>query len=489
MKKIKAWIKKTAASRRLRAGGFSVALTALAVACALLLGALADSLEKRYALQADFSFNAATSQGEVTRAAISALDKDVTLCAVVPSSGGDETLLSLLDRYGAASDKITVFRESLVANPVLQQQYRDAVSDQKPTEECLIVHCPETGLSRILTSQDFVLYSYNTETGQYDQTLYSYEKSVTEAILYTVQDEVPCVQILTGHGEKTEDETALLEETLTSANYQVKRVSLGAGDKLDPKSPLMILCPRYDFSEAEISLLMDFAAQGGDFFIVSQYADPTYLDRFQAFLRTYGLSWYPGMVIAKAEDTGSYYSGSTVALMPTLQEAEVTRALLSGGETVYLLSSARAWKLPETVPDGVMLSPVLTTGEAYIRNFGDGESTSRQQPTDEEGRFAVAVWADKLFDTGMLSHAFVIGDLTLFTDAWIRSNTSSTALLLQVIRFLQGREPVNLDILPIQAQRESLSLGNIAPAVIVTVMLPLLVLLGAVLVLWPRRNL
>ncbi|MBR6185075.1 MAG: Gldg family protein [Clostridia bacterium] len=489
MKKSRGWLKKIANDRKLRAGGFSVLLTALAVALALLLGALSDGLEKRYALQADYSFNGATSQSEVTRAAIRQLDKEVTLFAVSSSSGADETLLSLVNRYDAASEKIASVQESLVTNPVLQQQYRDAVSGQKPVENCLIVHCGETGLTRILTSRDFVLYSYNAETGAYDQTQYSYEKSVTEAILFVVQDEVPCVQILTGHGEKTEDETALLEETLTSANYQVKRVSLSAGDELDPQSPLMILCPRYDFSEEEISLLMDFASRGGDFFIVSQYADPTYLERFQALLRAYGLQWYPGMVIAKAEDTAGYYAGSTVALMPTLQEADVTRTLLSGGETVFLLSSARAWELPQTVPDGVMLSPILTTGEAYIRNFGDGESTSQQQPSDPEGHFAVAVWADKLFDSGIISHAFVIGDLTLFVDSWIRSNTSSTALLLQVIRFLRGSEPVSLDILPIQAQRESLSLKDITPAIIVTVMLPLLVLLGAVLVLWPRKNL
>ena len=476
-------------NRKFRAGGFSALLTALAVVCALLLGMLADGLEKRYALQADFSFNGATTQGEVTRAALAQLDKEVALYAVVPASGGDETLLSLLDRYAAFADKVAVFRESLIANPVLQRQFKDAVSGRVPTEDCLIVHCEKTGLSRVLTQQDFALYAYNAETGAYDLTQYSYEKSVTEAILFVTQDEVPCVQILTGHGEKTEDETALLEETLTSANYRVRRVSLAAGDSLDPESPLMILCPRYDFSEAEIALLTDFAGQGGDFFIVSQYADPTYLEHFQALLRAYGLSWYPGMVIAKAGDTAGYYAGSTVALMPALQEADVTRALLSGGETVFLLSSARAWKLPETVPDGVMLSPVLTTGEAYIRNFGDGESTSQQQPGDEEGRFAVAVWADKLFENGKLSHAFVIGDLSLFTDSWIRGNTSSTALLLQVIRTLRGREPVNLDILPIQAQREGLALGDIAPAVIVTVMLPLLVLLGAALVLWPRRNL
>ena len=96
MKKLKAVLAKIKNSRKLRAGGFSAALTALAVIFALLLGALADGLEKRYALQADFSFNGATTQGEVTRAVLAQLDRDVQLRAVVPADGGDETLLSLL---------------------------------------------------------------------------------------------------------------------------------------------------------------------------------------------------------------------------------------------------------------------------------------------------------------------------------------------------------------------------------------------------------
>ena len=127
--------------------------------------------------------------------------------------------------------------------------------------------------------------------------------------------------------------------------------------------------------------------------------------------------------------------------------------------------------------------------DAEIRVLNEDGSLYRTLITDREGRFAVALWADKLFDSGNISHAFVIGDMSLFLDEWIRNNTSSTALLLQAVRSLQGMEPVNLDILPISAQREGLRLGGIAPAVIVTVMLPLLVLLAAALVLWPRKYL
>lgn len=489
MKRIKAWFEKIRYSRKLRCGGFSAALTALAVILALLLGALADGLEKRFALQGDFSFNGATTQSEVTRAVLSQLDKDVEMYAVVPASGGDATLLSLLDRYAAASPRVTVTEENLVKNPVLQNRFTDAAGKNQVTEDCLIISCPETGQARILTKEDYVLYAFNMETGYFDETAYSYEKSVTEAILYVTQEDVPGVQILVGHGEMGQEDTEALEETLTSANYRVTRVNLNAGDQLEAESPLMILSPRYDISEYELEQLTEYARRGGGFFIVTQYSDPLDLNNFQALLRSYGIEQYPGMVIAKEEDKDSYYAGSPVILMPYMQETDATRSLLSKGETILLMTAPRAYKLPDTLPGDVILSPVLMTGEAYIRNYEDGLNVSQQQPGDEEGRFAIALWADKMAEDGTVSSAFIMGDMTMFLNYWMRSSTSSTAFLLQMIRSLQGREPVNLDILPKTAQRESLSPGNITPAVIVTVMLPLLVLLGAVLVLWPRKNL
>ena len=489
MKRIQAFFQALKNNRKLRCGGFSVALTAAVAICALLLGALADSVEARYALQADFSFNGATTQGEVTRAVLAQLDRDVQLRAVVPADGGDETLLSLLERYRAASPRVTLTRESLVKNPVLQTQFADAAGETRVTDDCLIVTCPDTGRTRVLTAQDYIRYSYNLETGYFDEASFSYEKSITEAILYVTRDDVPAIQILTGHGEMDGSDTSILEETLTSANYELRRVNLMGGDALDPGSVLMILAPRYDFSEQEIEALMAFARAGGDFFLVSQYTDPLTLSNYQSFLRSFGIEAYPGLVIAKAEDTDSYYGDSPVILMPYMQETDATRSLLAAGEDILLFSAARAFKAPAYLPEGVSLSPVLVTGEAYIRDYSDGLNVTDQQPSDPEGRFAVALWADKLFEDGETSHALILGDGTMFLNYWMQSSTASTPFLLQMVRSLQGQDPVNLEILPKTALRDGLSLGDLTPGLIVIIMLPLLVALGAALVLWPRRNL
>lgn len=476
-------------SRRLRSGGFAVALTAAVAVLALLLAAAADGLEKRYALQADLSFNGLTTQGRVTDAVLDQLDKDVRVYALTPASGGDQNLLSLLDRYAARSPHFSWSEESILRSPALVTAFSDPAGGRQVTEECLIVHCEATGRTRILNEDDYYTYTYDVDAAAFDTAGYTYEKSLTEAVLYVSQDSLPTVQWLTGHGEQTPEEAAVLNETLVSANYLVRTVNLNAGDELDSAAPLLILSPRFDFSEEDLRQIAGFTDRGGDLFIVSRYMDPLNLEHFNALLRAYGVSGYPGLVIAKESARDSYYAGSPVYLMPFMQDTAMTRPLLEAGKDIVLLGGARAFRVAQIIPENVSLYPVLVTGDAYIRNYADGRSLSDFREGDEEGRFPLALWADKIEESGKVSHAFLIGNLTLFTDEWVKNNTDAAAFLLQAVRTLQGEAPVNLDILPKNALREGLTLKSLTLPAILVAALPLLVLLAAAAVLRPRRNL
>lgn len=488
MKKCKLYLQQLKKNPKLRCGSFSVLLTAGVILCVLLAGCLADALEKRFALTIDCSFNQATSQGEVTDAVLAQLEKDVHIYALITEEGRNTTLLSLLDRY-AATAHVSVSEESLVKNPVLLTQFADALGENEVSADCLIVHCQETNRARILTENDYYTYDYDLETGYYTQGYINYEKCITEAIVYVTQDELPVIQILTGHGELNSTEAANMEDALIVSNYVLERINLSAGGKLNPESLLMILCPQYDLTDQELSLISDFTKTGGNLFVITTYDTPANLTNLNALLRSFGVNFHPGLVIAQESDTDSYFADSPVLLMPYMQETDVTRTLMEAGQNILVLTGARAFYVPDILPEGVALSPVLVTGEAYIRNFLDGLATSEQQPDDLTGRFPVALWADKIHENGIQSHAFVMGEEASFLDYYQLATTDSKAFLLQMVRSLHGQAPVNLDILPKAGMRSGLYLGSITPAIIVIILLPLLVILGAALVLLPRKNL
>ena len=60
---------------------------------------------------------------------------------------------------------------------------------------------------------------------------------------------------------------------------------------------------------------------------------------------------------------------------------------------------------------------------------------------------------------------------------------------MQVSQYLQGKPPVDLDILSRPAVRQQLNVSNVAAPVVLLTLLPMLVAVLAVAVLLPRRHL
>lgn len=488
MKKISVWMNKLLQNRKLRCGGYSVLLTVLAVVVCLSVIALADHLEDKHALTADFSYNAATSQGEVTNNVLHALEKDVHIYALISENGENTTLMQLLNRYDAASEHVTVSKDRILENPALLNKFAADIGNKKIARDCLIIWCEENNRARVLDEDDYYLYSYDMETGAMEKGEILYEKKITEGIVFVSGDDLPTVQILTGHGELTMADVQLMEDMLVSANYGVKWVVPDNGDPLDPESPLMILRPMYDFSDRELTMLTDYAKAGGDFLIAANYDDALNMENYNALLRSYGVEAYPGIVVAMADDQDAYYADMPDFLMPYMQETVATLPLLQSARDRLIMPRCRAWRLLDMENSYTKTYPVLETGRAYIRNLTDGLDTTDQQPTDESGYFTVAVWTDKMYPDGTMSHALIIGNADLFCNDVLLNNTDSGVFLLQMVRSLQGKDPVNLDILPKNGVREGLRLDKIGPAVLVTILLPVLVITGALLVLLPRKS-
>ncbi len=474
---------------RLRVGTFSVLLSVLIIAALILLCIGFDRLEDDYALQTDLSFNGATTQSRLTTEILSKLEKDLHIYVISSEGNRNQTILSLLDRYESISSHITYSEENLAKSPQLLTMFSSMLGEGQVSSDCIIVYCEDTSRARLLKDSDFPVYEYSTESGYYIQTGYNYEKPLTEAVVYVSQDDPLCVQMLSGHNELSGENIANLQTLLTDANYLIQTVNLLNGDVLDPSKPLMILSPRLDISEKELSLLMEFADAGGDFFILSSYNDPFDLPNYNALLLEYGISFYPGLVMAEAEDNGSYYDDLPAFLMPHMLETDLTRDLIRSGRSILMLPGSRALKLPESAGSGLSVETLIVSGNSYIRNYTESEPDSTEkQSSDVEGVFALGVLSRRMSADGTISKAEIIGNTLMFCDYWVESNTYSADFLLESIQYLQGESPISLNIAP-KENREPLSLTSLVPAYIVICLFPLLILAAALFILMPRKNL
>ncbi len=473
---------------KLRQGAYSALLCLLAAGiCALAVMAL-DTLENRHGWRRDMSFNHITTGSAETRRVLAELTHDVRAYAVFSDGSEDQQLIALLNRYQAAGKRFTWSQENLLRNPTLLQWASDDIGDAAVSSDCLIVRCEETGRTRVLTGEDYIEYGYDSAQGAYGISGWQYEKSLTEAILYVTMDELPVVQILSGHGELTEIETAALEKQLADAFYDVRRVQLRQGDTLDPQSPLMILSPTVDIPEGELSLLMEFVQAGGAVFMTLDYADPgeDKLPNFYAFYRLYGFEPLEGMVVADTQESGSYYDYPTT-LIPYMVPGDMTDPLIAAGADEVLLYSARAFENVESADESLLLSPVLVSGDgAYLCRATDGSIAKKEG--DREGPFVLALSAQRIFGENV-SRAFIIGNSLTFLDEWLYNYTYNGELLLHAMQYLRGRPAVSVQIASRAAVRAQLQADNPIIPVILLLTPVLIVAVLALGVLRPRKHL
>ncbi len=479
----------------LRRKALHTLLCYLSVALCLMTILVMDTVEDNHGLRRDLSFNAITTYSDVTDQVLSSLAYPVHVYALFSSGSEDLQLIELLNRYQAACEKFTWSQENLTRNPLLAQIVSSELSDEAVSSDCMVIRCEKTGRTRILTGTDYVQYSYNVETGAYDAAGFTYEKSLSEALLYVTSDELPLLQILTGHDELDEDEAAVMEDKLESANYELTRINLALGDIPDPAAPLFILSPRMDLTEDELNTLYDFARLGGNFFITIDFDDPDELPHFYSLYREYGFEPLPGILVADANDSASYYYNNS-QLLPQMLPGDVTDYLYANGYTHIVMVGARGLKMPGETDNSLLLTTCLQSGEtAYIRNFDETLSNEQisieKQENDLTGQFALALSADRAYSDGTRSRAFIIGSSAIFTDTtgYMFSNTYSGELLLYAADYLSAGETIHLDILARDAVRPQLSYTDITVPTLLLTLAPLLVLVIALAILRPRRHL
>lgn len=457
-------------------------LLVLAMALAVLL---ADTLEARFGLRRDYSYNGITSLNAITTDALRALRRDVHIYALFTPGQEDRALVGLLERYAAASDHITYSIEDLLRNPMLANRFSNLPGDHPVTTDSLAVTCADTGRTRVLDGTNYVARSYDPESGGYAITGYTYEKSLTEAILFVTSDDLPRIRLLTGHAELAGSAIAPLTQVLRDANFEVAALDLKSGEALKPNDILFILSPGRDLLAQELEQIQAFVNSGGSVLITSDYDAPDALPGFASLYAMFGFSLKPGIVVAERDHRGSYYE-TPAYLMPYMLSSPVTMDLIAARRTTLILPGARAFALG--APSlGVQAQPLLRSGPAYLRNVTDATESLEKADTDEQGEFTLALFAEKSVNGKAAAKAFAMGSSAPLTDSWLHTNTYSVELLMQALDALGARPAINLNIAQKQAIRTPLALNDsVLPGMLLAAG-PLAVLVPALIVYRRRR--
>lgn len=373
-------IKRSAVRSRIAAkgGAYSFAMTAVVLAILIAVNVFAGVLPAsvtKYDITSTNLYSVTSS----TKAAVNALEKDVTIYWIVQADAEDDVIENLLGKYESLSSHITVTKKNPDVFPTFTSQY---TSEDVPNNS-LIVACGDK--SRYISYNDIYLTDVDYTTYSY---VYSFDGdgAITSAIDYVISDELPKVYLLEGHGEA--DLPSEFRTQMEKENMELEHFSLLNTDEIpEDADTVLIYAPQSDVSEDEAALLEDYLKNGGKVLAIAGPTENGTLTNLYGILAAYGVEAADGIVVES--DRSHYAFQQPYILLPDISSGDITDPLL---EENYYAIIPIAQGLTIT---GDSAAALLTTSyDSYSKAAGFRLDTYEKEADDTDGPYAVAVSVD-----------------------------------------------------------------------------------------------
>ena len=410
-----------------------------------------------------------------------ALAKDVTLTLVAQSGNEEVTLMELLRRYAALSDRVTV--ETL--DPVVYPKRLEKYQSTSLAENSVIVESGErfsvVGYSEIYV-YDYSSYYY---TGSYDVS-FDGEGAITGAIDYVTSDDLPVLYALTGHGEKELD--AWLSEAVAKENIELKDLSLLSLEAVPEDADSLLICaPTTDLSSEEADKVLAYMESGGKLVLVTDYSDKA-MPNLARITENYGVAAQDGIVVE--QDMNYCLRGYTHYLLPEIESHEITDPLTEG-RLYALMPLAHGIRRLDAYRSSLTVTDLLTTTDsAYSKLDPYNATTLEKEDGDVEGPFSVAVAVSETVDAG--ETRLVWFSTSQFLDQSVNQMVSggNEDLFLNALNWMCERENnISIRAKSLSASYLTIPSGEASLiSTIITVILPLFVLSVGIVVCVRRRK-
>ena len=464
--------------------------------------AMVNYLSFRHYKRLDWSHSQKFKLEEQTKAILANLTKPVQAIVFFAGEGeveGDCKLL-LREYEFASKGKITVEEVSPYLNLTrakeLQAKYKFGGNEN-------IVILDYDGKSKFINSSDMAefeqLDQMATAMGRRPQLLaFKGEQQLSSALLELTEGKQNKIYIVGGHGEYDFDmpQNKVLKEQLGRQNIKAEGLTLANLPKIpDDANALMILGPRFDYSERDLKMLTEYWDRKGRFFIaIGPVGNKPGLDEWLAargvqptgdtVLRVVNLGGITGMM----ELEGVIGRGS-----PVTKNLEDVGVMLVGQTQSLAVDRTK-----ETTAQ-LRLTPVMAAPEGFwgeTEYAGDRNTVPFFDPKkDHAAPLAIGVAVEKgaLGDPKVkleTARMVVIGNGDLLSTEGLQAGPAGLDLATNAFNWILNRESL-IAIAPKAKQNLQISLNAgqlVAIAKWVSLYIPLLIGLFGLCYLWARHG-
>lgn len=397
---------------------------------------VAISLERSAGLATDATSEGLYTLSEESLNVLDKLNNDIVIYTLNELGGGDARVTTLLQKYAAQSEYVTVTNVVPSENPNFISQYDASVSSNG--ENKIIITGTDRSRYKILGKADF--YDENTYG---DSTVFKAESKITAAINYINTGVAPRACFLTGHRETDVSQLGGLSQLIDGLNYEVSATDSKSIAQLDPKSDILfIVAPKNDLSEAEYVQILSFIDKGGNVICMMQYAEyiqekGTYsfrekdLEVFDRLFLQFGMELGQDLIVCT--DDARVSMRPTTARMSQAKGADIN-GYSDSEPIVFSECSSITLNNKEAKSAALTVSPK----GCYLRTAGD--KTLKQSERDKTASYITAAVGSK--GKGKL---VLIGSASLVKNQEIAAGGNKNFLLYTVRYFSAGNEAITID--------------------------------------------
>ena len=373
---------RAARRRKMRAGGYATMVAALTIAVAVAANLMVSNLPASMT-KWDMTENGVYTLSEQSEEVAAGLDKEVTIYHIAQKGAEDSILVKFLDQYSALSPNIKV----KTIDPDVYPNFASQYTQEQLYNNSLIVVCGDN--SRYVSYYDIFKTTYTSDYSA--STDFDGEGALTSAVAYVTSENLPKVYVLSGHGEPGLPDAithALEQQNLTVESSLVLMSQESVPEDADA---VIIYAPQSDLSQEDAQKLKDYIAAGGKILLATNDTGEE-MPNLQSVTEEFGLSAKPGMVF---DGDASYVATYPMYLLPEMVQHDITSPLIEGGYVV-LAPAAHALETAETLPEGVTVTPLLSTSDqGYNKADSLTIETLEKKEGDETGTFDIAAAAEK----------------------------------------------------------------------------------------------
>lgn len=362
----------------LKGGSYSLIVTAVVLALLIVVNIFASTMPTTLT-KYDISSSKLYSITSNTKAVVNNLKQDVTIYWIVQADQEDSIIENLLGKYDGLSSHIDVVKKNPDVFPTFTEQY----TDEEVPNNSLIVESGER--YRYISNEE--IYEYEVDYYSYTYTVSGFdgEGAITSAIDYVVTEDLPKIYVLEGHGEGELPTT--FSDAVEKENIEGGTLSLLTVDEVpEDADAIMIYAPQSDISEAETTMLKEYAANGGKLLVIAGPVEGAELNNLNSLLTDYGVTMNEGIVI---EGSRENYTGYPNMLLPNMESHAITDPLIE--DRYYPIIPLAQGMTVGSTGNGTVTALMSTSSDAFSKVAGFELDTYEKEDGDIDGPFAIAL--------------------------------------------------------------------------------------------------